>query len=483
MHNGHMDRIAAYERISREDPASTSIEKQHERILAEIETRGLPAEGVEVFRDVGVSGSKAVRRPARDDLERRLADFDLLFVNSLDRLARSTSDFVRIADAAMKVGCRIVVVSQPELDFTNPHGRFMAELMSILAAFEARLVGERMRQTNEHLVRQGKRTGGVVPFGFRNVVDPDGGYVLRPDEETSAYVLEAVERVLEGGSVRGVALDWSRRGVPSPRNGDGWDVTSLSRLLRRPALAGMRVFRGALVRDPATGLPLVDEEAALIDRATFDRLQDALAGRGGGSKTWTPRSEMLSGLAVCQDGETMYPNRARSQFRYVCSCSAPRRVVSMRASDLEGHVVGEFLARYGDQDLVSVSVAPAVDYAALGEVQEEIDRVSEALRTARGDDRRSLFETLTTLQDTEDRLMTTSDPDSLGLLDITPTGMTVRVAWESASPEERHSWLAHSIDRVVVSSATHRGRVDLSRVTIEWDAGVSPDSVTFGRLV
>lgn len=91
-------------------------------ILAEVERRGWP-EPV-IFVDEGVSGSKAIARPARDDLERRLAsgEFDTVLVKSVDRLDRSVLDFHRIAATAHKRGAAVVVI-HAGLDTSTASGK------------------------------------------------------------------------------------------------------------------------------------------------------------------------------------------------------------------------------------------------------------------------------------------------------------------------------------------------------------------------
>jgi site-specific DNA recombinase len=118
-----------------------------------------------IFTDENVSGSKAVARPARDDLERRVAagEFDAVLVKSVDRLARSVLDFHRIAATAEKRGAALVII-EAGLDTSMPAGRMMLGILAQFAEFEAATIGQRVTTSNAGLRREGRTRGGPGPL-------------------------------------------------------------------------------------------------------------------------------------------------------------------------------------------------------------------------------------------------------------------------------------------------------------------------------
>ena len=76
--------VAGYGCLSVATEESLSVAGQVCAIHAEAERRGWPLPVI--FTDEGVSGSKAIARPARDDLERRIeaGEFDAVLVKAVD---------------------------------------------------------------------------------------------------------------------------------------------------------------------------------------------------------------------------------------------------------------------------------------------------------------------------------------------------------------------------------------------------------------
>ena len=105
--------VAAYLRLSIASDDSVSIAGLKGLVAEEARCRawGDPV----LFVDEGVSGSKDVKRPARDALEARLAagEFRALIVKSVDRLAHSTADFAQIVKICKDAGTALVVTDIP----------------------------------------------------------------------------------------------------------------------------------------------------------------------------------------------------------------------------------------------------------------------------------------------------------------------------------------------------------------------------------
>lgn len=113
---------------------------------------------VELLREEGRSGKSIKGRPVlRGALERLdRGDAEALFVTRIDRLARSTQDFLSIIDRAGSNGWRIVMLDL-NLDTSSYQGRFVVTIMSALAEMERAIIAERQKD-----VHRDRREKGLV---------------------------------------------------------------------------------------------------------------------------------------------------------------------------------------------------------------------------------------------------------------------------------------------------------------------------------
>lgn len=108
--------------------------------------------------DAGVSGSLPWHQ--RPELAAAIAELDaqrdgVLMVAKLDRLSRSTLDFLTLVERARSRGWGIVLLDM-QLDTISPIGEMVATILAAFAQFERRLISQR---TKDALAQ--KRAAGV----------------------------------------------------------------------------------------------------------------------------------------------------------------------------------------------------------------------------------------------------------------------------------------------------------------------------------
>lgn len=115
---------------------------------------------VEILREEGRSGKSIQGRPVlRSALERLdKGEAAALFVTRIDRLARSTKDFLSIVDRASKNDWRIVMLDL-NLDTSTYQGRFVVTIMSALAEMERAIIAERQKDVHKDRREKGKVWG------------------------------------------------------------------------------------------------------------------------------------------------------------------------------------------------------------------------------------------------------------------------------------------------------------------------------------
>ena len=126
----------------------------------------------ELLREEGRSGKSIKGRPILKAALERLdkGEAAAIFVTRIDRLARSTQDFLTIVDSAHKNGWRIVMLDL-NLDTASYQGRFVVTIMSALAEMERAIIAERQKDVHRDRREKGKIWG--VDLGLKTKVSAE----------------------------------------------------------------------------------------------------------------------------------------------------------------------------------------------------------------------------------------------------------------------------------------------------------------------
>jgi DNA invertase Pin-like site-specific DNA recombinase len=159
---------------------------------------------VEILREEGRSGKSIQGRPVLKEALERLdrGDAAAIFVTRIDRLARSTKDFLSIVDRASKNDWRIVMLDL-NLDTSTYQGRFVVTIMSALAEMERAIIAERQKDVHKDRREKGKVWG----------VD------LGPKQKVSDEVMSKIVEYREKGmSYSSIARKFNSDGVKTAFN-------------------------------------------------------------------------------------------------------------------------------------------------------------------------------------------------------------------------------------------------------------------------
>ncbi|MBF6604468.1 MAG: recombinase family protein [Chloroflexi bacterium] len=467
--------VAIYARLSQEDGAArpgeaTATERQIAdcRARAERESWNVLA----IYEDPDHSASN-LRRP-RPDFERMLSDLsdgvhvDAVVCYKLDRLLRHPKEAERIIELADRRGFGIVSLNDPGIDLTTPTGRAMFRMTITWAKLETETMSLRIRRKTRDIAETGRPNGG----GIRSFGLTADKLTIVPAE--AALVREAAERILAGGSVHSVVVDWNARGVRTPGRksapeGRKWEVSSLKRMLTAPRIVGDRTLHGATVGGGV--IP------ALLDRATWDRLRAVLAAPRGPSAGATVRRHYLTGLTRCgRCGAKLVAHPDwRGTTRYVCASPRGCGGITIAKHNLEP-LIAEAIAIRLDSDEFRAVVAQRLSNAKAEPDLDQLRADEAALEEAAAAyfvDRTISRAEYTKVRELLDaridsarrRLEAASSTTGLGRL----AGRDIRAEWEGRSAVWRHDVAGLLIDRVIVNPAPRRGpRFDPARIDVEW---------------
>lgn len=191
-----------------------SLDVQERQLIQAAELAGFTE--YELVREEGRSGKSISGRPALTDALKRLdsGEAHALFVTRIDRLARSTKDFLNIIDRANNKGWRLVMLDL-NLDTSSYQGRFVVTIMSALAEMERGIIAARQKD-----VHKDRRERGIV-WGV------DMGPKNKTPEEIKSRI--SSERFL-GLSFRQIAEGLNRDQIPT-QNLRKWYPTTVKNLL------------------------------------------------------------------------------------------------------------------------------------------------------------------------------------------------------------------------------------------------------------
>ena len=208
--------VLLYARVSTQLQVNdgVSLDVQERQLQQAAELAGFT--NIELVREEGRSGKSISGRPALTSALKRLdsGEAKVLFVTRIDRLARSTKDFLSIIDRANTNGWRLIMLDL-NLDTATYQGRFVVTIMSALAEMERGIIAERQRDVHKDRRERGIVWG--VDMGPRN----------KTPEEIKQRVLS--ERA-SGASFKTIADGLNRDEIPT-QNQRKWYPTTVKNLV------------------------------------------------------------------------------------------------------------------------------------------------------------------------------------------------------------------------------------------------------------
>jgi site-specific DNA recombinase len=466
---------------------AVSQESQRAAITAFVENknRQLAATGVrwdiiDWAIDIGVSADKydPWQRPQLGPWFKKPEAWDGMISFKLDRLARSSYDFVRFGKYLDDYN-KVYVCSDDMIDMTTDVGRMCAAMLSHAAELDLKNIKRRSKATRDTLNEQGRWTGGHVPYA-RTPVQTDKGWKLLIDPEAA----KVFRRILHMWDVDGLAFNeiakiLNSEGVPTSRaNQDRnrgrkdkhreWQGSVISKMLRSRHLIGQREIKGVVLRDDA-GEPIIYCEP-LMKPGEWNRLQRKLDDRAGTRGRARKGGSLARKVGGCLDCESFIqmtnsptaaqPNRtalyrcatigARTQGRKdVPACDNP----TIPAPVWEGHLESSIL------DMVGSLPRMRKVYQAGEDHTEELDRVDDSITSLTRERDMGLvrseeeyFTRLKALMDRRNKLLEL--PAIPAGWRYEPTGETVAEYWAGMDREQRNFWLQEMGVRLYYSMKT-----------------------------
>ena len=291
---------AAYIRVSTDSQTELSPDSQIKIVRQFAKQHGYIIPSEFIFRDDGISGRHADKRPAFNDMiaaaKQKPSPFCAVLLWKFSRFARNQEESVFYKSMLRKNGVDVVSVSEPTIE--GPFGSLIERIIEWTDEYYSiRLSGEVKRGMTERVERGGAVS--IPAFGY-NIVDKK--YVINP--ETAPVVRRIFSDYLSGIPIVRIARQLNEQRIPTTR-GNVWENRTVEYLLYNP------VYIGKIRWNPKrrTRRNYDDPDIIIVDGThepiidTFEQVQQRLAAQ----KKAHPRSMhneinneyMLHGLVKC----------------------------------------------------------------------------------------------------------------------------------------------------------------------------------------
>lgn len=186
-----------------------SLDDQKSRISGYCQANGLPAPS-QFFVDAATSGTVSLqKREHGQQLLESLRRGDHIVVTRGDRLFRSAKNALEVAEALREKGVELHLMDMggPVLD--SSVSRLVFGILMMVANMESERIGERTASVKEHLRKQGRFVGGLLPVGYKKT--NDGRLVRDPDWKRHVSRMQTLSE--QGVSVRKIAAEMRSHGL------------------------------------------------------------------------------------------------------------------------------------------------------------------------------------------------------------------------------------------------------------------------------
>ena len=323
--NYRQKRVAAYCRVS------TKQEEQLNSYDVQVKfyTEKINSEAdwtlIGIFADKGISGTSVKKREEFNKLMRlcKRGKVDMIITKSISRFARNTVDCLKYVRMLRELKVDVFFEEQG-IHSMEPGSEFYITIYGSIAQSESENISANVKWGKAQSAREGK-----VAFQYKNFLGYRKGDDGKPeiDPEQAVIVRLIYERFLAGDSLGGIANLLAEQGIPSPGGKEKWTYSTIRSILSNERYKGDAIINKTYIVDCLSKKVKVNQgerpkyyvegnHPAIIDAATFGRVQEELARRSGkrkvkqvGTKTEQGKYSSkyaLTELLICGECKTPY---------------------------------------------------------------------------------------------------------------------------------------------------------------------------------
>ena len=286
-------RVAAYCRVStKQEEQLNSYENQVQHYTERINSEnGWTLEGI--YADKGISGTSVKNRDEFNRMIRRCKQgkIDMIITKSIARFARNTVDCLKYVRLLNDLGVDVYFEEQG-IHSNQPGAEFYITIYGSIAQSESENISANIKWGKAQAAREGK-----VVFRYKNFLGyrkgEDGQPEIVPEEAETIRLI--YDRFLAGDSLKGIAKLLEEKGIKSPTGKAEWQFSTIQSILSNERYKGDAIINKTYITDCISKKVRVNNgerpkyyvensHPAIIDSATFGRVQEELARRSGKRK-------------------------------------------------------------------------------------------------------------------------------------------------------------------------------------------------------
>lgn len=334
-------RVAAYCRVSTEQEEQQNSYQVQIAYYTDLINRKKEWSLVGIFADEGISGTQTKKRTEFNRMIRMCKNkkIDLVITKSISRFARNTVDCLEYVRQLKNLGIG-VIFEKENINTLTMTSEFMIALYGSFAQAESESISKNVSWGKEKAYREGK-----VQFQYQNLLGyrkgTDGKPEIVPEEAETIKLIYKL--FLDGYSMTNIKKALENKGILTAKGKKVWNESLISSILKNEKYVGDALLQKTYTLDCITHKVVrnhgerpmylvTDHHAPIIDRDTYNRVQQELARRSSkrkiSSKTTTEQGKYsskyaLSELLICGHCGTPYRRTtwsARGKKQIVWRC-------------------------------------------------------------------------------------------------------------------------------------------------------------------
>lgn len=320
-----LKRVAAYCRVSTKQEEQLNSYETQVRYYTDRINREPGWKLAGIYADKGITGTSMKKRDEFNKLIRQCkrGKVDMIIVKSISRFARNTLDCLKITRMLRELKVDVYFEEQ-NLHSIDPSSEFYISIYGSVAQSESENIS--------HNVTWGKARSakdGNVFFAYKSFLGYRRGADGKPeiDPEQANTVRRIYDHFLAGNSLQQIANGLTADGIPTPMGRTVWQASVVQSILSNEKYKGDALLGKTYVEDCISKKVKVNagerpqyyvenNHPAIIDAATFSRVQEELARRASKRKvkqtgTTTEQGKYcgkyaLTELLICGECGTPY---------------------------------------------------------------------------------------------------------------------------------------------------------------------------------
>ena len=278
-------KVAAYARVSMQSERMLHSLSAQVSYYSGLIQKNPDWEYVGVYADDFISGTNTVKC---DEFKRMLEDcesgkIDIILTKSISRFARNTVDLLETVRHLKDLGIE-VRFEKERINSMDGDGELMLSILASFAQEESRSISDNVKWGIRKRMQSGIPNGHFRVYGYRWEGDD---LVIVPEE--AEIVRRIFQNFLDGKSRLETEREFAAEGITT-RDGCRWVDSNIKVVLTNVTYTGNLLLQKEFIADPISKhrkknrgqLPqyyVEDTHPAIIDKATFDYVQEEMARR------------------------------------------------------------------------------------------------------------------------------------------------------------------------------------------------------------